>query len=137
MKQYIAVPYKDGEVFQHFGHAPAFRIYETEGNVILKSEEVIPHGGGHGIVTDVLTVSGATMVICGGIGAGAMEALAGKGIEIFSGVEGNAETRVQEYLDGTLTHETGATCKKNEAEHACGGKHEGHGEHHTHAEHKH
>jgi len=27
----IAVTYKDGEVFQHFGHSEQFKLYDTEG----------------------------------------------------------------------------------------------------------
>ena len=30
----IAVSYKDGEVFQHFGHSSEFKIYETDHNEI-------------------------------------------------------------------------------------------------------
>ena len=26
----IAVPYDEGKVFQHFGHAQAFKVYEVE-----------------------------------------------------------------------------------------------------------
>jgi len=30
----IAVTYKDGEVFQHFGHSEQFKLYDTEGEKI-------------------------------------------------------------------------------------------------------
>ena len=36
----IAVTYKDGEIFQHFGHCEEFKMYEVEeGNI--KSSEVV------------------------------------------------------------------------------------------------
>ena len=36
----IAVTYENGQVFQHFGHTEAFKVYETENNEI-KSESII------------------------------------------------------------------------------------------------
>ena len=35
----IAVTYENGQVFQHFGHTEAFKVYETENNEI-KSESI-------------------------------------------------------------------------------------------------
>ena len=43
----IAVSYKDGEVFQHFGHSSEFKIYETDHNEIIKSEVITVEGHGH------------------------------------------------------------------------------------------
>ena len=43
----IAVSYKDGEVFQHFGHSSEFKIYDTDHNEIIKSEIITVEGHGH------------------------------------------------------------------------------------------
>ena len=40
----IAVTYKDGEVFQHFGHSEQFKIYETEGSEIVSGKVVDING---------------------------------------------------------------------------------------------
>ena len=32
----IAVAYKNGNVFEHFGHSRQFKIYETDGQNIVK-----------------------------------------------------------------------------------------------------
>lgn len=129
MKEYIAVPYKDGTIFQHFGQASGFKIYETNEGKILKAEEIVPQSGGHGAVADFLIVSGVTTVICGGIGKGAMDALQAKGIQLLSGVVGNADEKIKEYLMGVLVFETGTTCKKHGEEHSCGGDHGEHKDH--------
>ena len=44
----VAVTYENGEVFQHFGRTPQFKVYEiTDGRVV--SDEVIDtNGTGHG-----------------------------------------------------------------------------------------
>ena len=36
----IAIPYENGQVFQHFGHSALFKIYDTENGKILSSEIV-------------------------------------------------------------------------------------------------
>ena len=36
----IAVTYKDGEVFQHFGHSEQFKLYDTEGEKIT-GEQIV------------------------------------------------------------------------------------------------
>ena len=44
----VAVTYENGEVFQHFGRTPQFKIYEIE-NGEVKSSKVIDTGEtGHG-----------------------------------------------------------------------------------------
>lgn len=50
----IAVSYKDGEVFQHFGHSTEFKIYETDHNEIIKSEVISIEGHGHIGVSNAL-----------------------------------------------------------------------------------
>ena len=47
----IAVPYENGQVFQHFGRSEQFKIYTAE-NGLLQDAEVIPtNGQGHGALT--------------------------------------------------------------------------------------
>ena len=38
----VAVTYENGEVFQHFGHSEAFKLYEVEGGEVKSSEVVSP-----------------------------------------------------------------------------------------------
>ena len=64
----IAVTYENGQVFQHFGHTEAFKVYETENNEI-KSESIIPTlGSGHGALAGFLKLNNVDTLICGGIG---------------------------------------------------------------------
>lgn len=43
----IAVTYENQEVFQHFGHCEAFKIYEIADNAVVSSEVVGTGGDGH------------------------------------------------------------------------------------------
>ena len=81
----VAVTYENGEVFQHFGRTPQFKIYEIEDGAV-KSEEVLDTGEtGHGALAGFLQEAGAEVMICGGIGGGAIAAMAESGIYAIRG----------------------------------------------------
>lgn len=119
----IAVTYDNGEVFQHFGHCEQFKIYETEGSTVTKSAVVSAIGSGHGALAGFLHDYNVDTLICGGIGGGARMALAEAGIRLFPGVEGNADTRVNEFLNDALEFNPDTVCNHHHHEegHDCGG----------------
>ena len=80
----IAVTYENGQIFQHFGHTQAFKIYEITDGQISRAEVVDTNGSGHGALAGFLMQRGVDTLICGGIGVGvpahtAVEADAGPG----------------------------------------------------------
>ena len=131
----IAVTYDNGQIFQHFGHTETFKVYEVEGKEIRSSQIIGTNGTGHGALATLLRDLGARVLICGGIGAGAQNALAEAGVQLFGGVTGDADAAVQAYLDGTLAynpnvpcshhgehgHGEGHSCGHHEVGHSCGG----------------
>lgn len=66
----IAVTYENGQIFHHFGHSAAFKVYDVQDGVITASEVVSTNGSGHGALVGVLTDLNADVLICGGIGCG-------------------------------------------------------------------
>lgn len=116
----IAVTYENGNVFQHFGHSESFKVYETDGKEIIKMEVVSSGGKGHGALAGVLSSLGVNVLICGGIGAGARNALSNEGIEIFGGVKGSADMAVIDYLNGKLQYDPNAKCDHHDHEHGEG-----------------
>ena len=123
----IAVTYDNGEVFQHFGHSAQFKIYEVENNKVVKSEVVSTNGSGHGALSAFLGNMGVNKLICGGIGTGAKTALAEKNIEIFGGVSGNADQKVNDLLNDKLVWDPNKVCSHHHEEdgHDCGEDHHG------------
>lgn len=125
----IAVTYENGNVFQHFGHTEAFKVYEVENGAVTGSEIISSNGSGHGALAAVLEGQGIDVLICGGIGGGAQRALEERGIELCAGAEGSADAAVEAYLRGELVN-TGANCDHHGEGHSCGehgcGDHEGH-----------
>ncbi len=124
----IAVTYENGQIFQHFGHSESFKIYEAEGKNIVRAEVIGTDGAGHSALAAVLKDKGVDVLICGGIGNGAVTALSEAGIDVYSGADGEADAAVEAYLNGDLTS-AGVNCDHHhdhEEGHGCGhcGSHE-------------
>jgi len=120
----IAVTYENGEIFQHFGHTEQFKLYDVEHGSVVKSEVVSAAGSGHGALAGLLKGFAADVLICGGIGGGAQQALAREGIRLYGGVRGSADAAVQALLAGTLGYDPNVHCD-----------HHGHEHHHHHGDH--
>jgi predicted Fe-Mo cluster-binding NifX family protein len=122
----VAVTYENGDVFQHFGRTPQFKVYEIEDGAV-KSEQVIDTGeAGHGALAGFLQEAGADVMICGGISGGAIAAMAESGIKVYAGAAGNADDVIRSYLAGTLSENGNATCDHHDHTHS-GGETCGHG----------
>ena len=128
----IAVTYENGNVFQHFGHTEQFKVYEVEDQKVVSSEVIGTGGTGHEALAVLLSDKKIDVLICGGIGNGAVRALNEQGVELVSGASGNADEAVEAYLKGEL-ESTGANCDHHGEGHECGhgeGNECGHGEGH-------
>ena len=123
----IAVTYDQGQVFQHFGHTEHFMIYETEEGKILSSEIVDTNGQGHGALAGFLKNMGAEVLICGGIGGGARNALAEAGIRLYPGACGDADAQVEAFLKGSLDYDPDTVCNHHHHGEGDNCGHHGHG----------
>ena len=124
----IAVPYENGMVFQHFGHTEQFKVYDVENGEITGSSVADASGSGHGALAHLLSGMAVEVLICGGIGPGAQNALAGAGIKLYGGVSGEADAAVKALLAGTLAYNPEARCGHHDhgghgscGQHGCGG----------------
>lgn len=126
----IAVTYENGQIFQHFGHTEEFKVYEVEDGKVVKSEVMGSNGSGHGALAGLLFNSGVDVLICGGIGGGAQNALAQAGIKLYGGVSGSADAAVEALLAGKLDYNPNVKCNHHDHEHgeghSCGSHEEGH-----------
>ena len=91
----IAVTYDNGNVFQHFGRTEQFKIYDVENGKIVSSEVIGNDGLGHGALAGLLANNAINVLICGGLGGGAMNALTSAGIEVVAGATGNTDAAVE------------------------------------------
>lgn len=98
----IAVTCENGKVFQHFGHTPEFAVFEAVDGKII-SETILSSGeSGHGALAALLSGANVEVLICGGIGGGAMNALARENILVVGGAEGDVRETAEAFANGTL-----------------------------------
>lgn len=113
----IAVTYENGSVFQHFGHTQQMKLYEVENGQVTAQQVVDTAGSGHGALAGFLSDHKVDTLICGGIGAGAQEALAQAGIQLYGGVSGSADEAVEALLAGRLQYNADVHCDHHDHEH--------------------
>ena len=120
----IAATYDNGMIFQHFGKSRYFKMYITDDDKnIIAFEIVSSNGKGHGELADMLAQYGVNVLICGGIGQGALDSLNEKGIEVYSGNAGNPDGVVITFLAGKLPKQA-VNCDHHHNEgHTCGSSH--------------
>lgn len=114
----VATPFQDGEICQHFGHAPQFKLFTVENGKVVESVVIDTVGSGHAALASFLSAHNVNILVCGGIGQGAVVSLAMAGIDIVPGVTGSADKAVDELIQGTLVagEISGCGC-------GCGGHH--------------
>lgn len=106
----IAVAAKGKNVDGHFGGCEQFLLFETENGQITAETNAANPGHRPGFLPNFLADMGAEVVIAGGMGARATQIFAERGIEVFTGIEGDARQAVETYLKGELKS-TGAVCQ--------------------------
>lgn len=112
----IAVTYEDGNVFQHFGHTENFKVYEAEDGAVVSSSIMGSDGAGHEALADLLADKGVDVLICGGMGQDASDALSAAGIRVFAGTSGSADEAVAKFLKGELV-DSGVNCDHHDHDH--------------------
>lgn len=111
----IAVAYKDGEIFEHFGHCECFAIYEY-GDVVDDCTKTLVDCAdrhGHKAMADLMREQQVDAVLCGNMGSEAKALLLSYGIVPVAGYCGHADTAADMLVTGQLPIDPGAG--------ACGG----------------
>ena len=115
----IAVSYKDGEIFEHFGHSEFFAIYEfDEHDLGVSTKRLVDCAGlhGHKDMAELLKREKADAVICGQMGDEARSLLLSCGVIPVPGYCGDADTAAELLVTGQLPSGDGGCCSGG-----CGG----------------
>ena len=111
----IAVTYDNEFIFPHFGRSPYLAIYLIgENKQIVRKSIVSLEGNGHMGIALILHDLDVDVLICGGIGLGAVNTLKEIGVEVYPGNEGNADEIVTKFLNGLLLKNDNPTCSCHE-----------------------
>lgn len=106
----VATTHDNGNIFMHFGRSEQFKIYDIRDGKVLNEQVVGTDGTGHGALAGLLANGGVDTLICGGIGGGAINALAQAGITVYAGAQGSCDACVEALIAGTLAQNGEATC---------------------------
>ena len=115
----ISVASMGNTVAGHFGHCENFNIFTVEDKKVVAVESVANPGHKPGFLPNFLADLGATVILSGGMGGGAVEIFNERGMEVVVGVQGDAREAVEAFLKGELKS-TGSVCTEHAHAHECG-----------------
>lgn len=116
----IALPSRQNNIDDHFGHCEYFTVYTVDKakKEILASEIVkSPEGCGcKSNIAQILSEMGVKVMLAGNMGDGAVRVLNYSGIEVLRGCSGDVKSVALKWLEGAIT-DSGDSC--HEHEHGC------------------
>lgn len=101
----IAVSYKDGEIYEHFGHAECFAVYDFDVTDLSKTTKKlidVTDRHGHRAMADLMKAEGVDAVLSGSMGGEAKALLLSYGIVPVVGYCGDADTAAELLILGRL-----------------------------------
>ena len=99
----VAIPYENGEVFQHFGQTEQFALYEIKDGQAGEEKIMSTDGRSHAALADLLILWRVNAVICGDCGMRMIELLQNAQIKVYPGVTGSAKEAAEKLARGSLT----------------------------------
>lgn len=122
----LAVTTENKNVFGHFGKCKCFTICEVSEGKVTASKEIDTSESGHSALVQVLQSEGVEVLLCGGIGQGAIDGLASAGIKVVPGIEGSVQGAVEGYLAGKQLGNPNFKCNHHDHDHEHSEGHECH-----------
>jgi predicted Fe-Mo cluster-binding NifX family protein len=122
----IAAPVtRNNEIDDHFGHCEYYRIFDISAANEVRELATIKSEQGCGCksnIAGVLARNGVSILLAGGIGAGAINVLNNSGISVIRGCTGNALDVANQYAAGSIS-DSGESCGTRGHHHGEGGGH--------------
>lgn len=106
----IAVSYNNGVVADCFSKTDVFKIYTAKKGQVLSQEIIDASEVKSCDLPEFLGNNEVDVVLCGGIGAKAKNALAKECIVFFPGVVGKADHQIKCFLEGSLSFNPMLSC---------------------------
>lgn len=111
---------ENNTVFQHFGKCEQFTIFDIEDNKLINTSILDSNGSGHSALGELLKENQVNVLLCGGIGQGALDILLEAKIAVYPGMQGDINVAAASYLDGSVIAGGFSTCGHHEHNHAEG-----------------
>lgn len=119
----IAIPVtKNNQLEDHFGQCEFYGVHTiSDKNEIIASQSIESEQGCgcKSNIASVLAEKGVSVMLAGGIGAGAINVLNKWNIQVITGCSGNVEDILEQYLNGQII-DSGESCLQHEHHHGHG-----------------
>ena len=115
----IALPSRQNQVDEHFGHCEYFTVFTVNEKHEILSEETVSSPANCGCksnIAETLAQMGVKMMLAGNMGQGAVNVLNSCGIDVLRGCTGDVKSVAEHWLAGTL-EDSGIACDLHE--HGC------------------
>ncbi|NLN83578.1 MAG: dinitrogenase iron-molybdenum cofactor [Firmicutes bacterium] len=109
----IAVASNQGRIADHFGYAQEFILFQIEDKNLVSQNNIANPGHKPGFLPVYLADLNVKVIISAGMGASAVNLFNQRNIEVITGVSGQSEMVVQDYLLGKLKP-TGNICHQHD-----------------------
>ncbi len=112
----IALPTRNNNVDEHFGHCEYYTIFSIDDNKSIIEKQVIDSPQGCGCksnIAGILQQKGVKLLLAGNMGAGAVSKLNVFGIDVLRGCAGDVQLVTETYLKGKLT-DSGESCSNHD-----------------------
>lgn len=106
----VAATYENGNIFPHFGRTEQMKIYTIEDGKPLTADIISTEGVSHGALINWLKEHGVEVLLCGGIGGGAVSFIQEAGITLFAGLSGPADDALEAFLENRLSQNSSPNC---------------------------
>ncbi len=121
MKTKIAIPTREHQVDDHFGHCAYYTIFTVDEHQNVVERETLPSPEGCGCksnIASVLEEKGVQIMLAGHMGDGAKNVLEKHGLKVIRGCKGEVEKVIQGYLHGFIL-DSGESCRAQGSDHQC------------------
>jgi len=110
----IAIPTVGKNISNHFGRCNKYTFYDVQQNKLVNNYEKISPKHAPSVIPKFLKEEGVDIVITSGIGQKALSLFNSFDIEVLTGVSGEVEKIINNYIAGNLS--TGeSTCNHEES----------------------
>ncbi len=109
----LALAVNGDTISQHFGHCEGFMLVDIEENKVLNQELLRSPGHRPGALPKLLSSKGVNVVIAGGMGGTAQALFKEDNIDVITGVSGNSNTIIKDFLNGKLDR-SAEICERHE-----------------------
>lgn len=111
----VAIPTREGQVDDHFGHCDYYTIFTIEDGKVSNEETFkAPEGCGcKSNVGAVLASMGVQTMLAGNMGMGALGVLNSNGIDVIRGCSGNVKDVITQFIKGEVA-DSGEGCHSHD-----------------------